>query len=124
TAGQGATFSASASSDGDGYITTYTWSFDGVAQAPRTGPSIDFTFATAGQHTVALTVTDNASGTHTVSHTIAVASAGTLLRGPAPNFSGSGWSTSALNVLSSTRINWWSWDGSITRSFTGQPNSN
>jgi 6-phosphogluconolactonase len=56
--GSASTFDASASADSDGTIATYRWDFhDGP---PVTGgPTISHTFATAGPHTVDLTVSDD-----------------------------------------------------------------
>ncbi len=54
---QNVTFDASASSDPDGTITAYAWSFgDGTA---GTGVTATHSYATAGTYIVSLTVTDN-----------------------------------------------------------------
>ena len=59
-------FDASASSDTDGTIASYSWSFG------ASGVSASHTYASAGTYTVTLTVTDNAGATDTVSHTVSV----------------------------------------------------
>ena len=54
---------ASGSSDPDGTIAGYSWAFDDGTTV--TGPVVDHVFATPGDHTVTLTVTDNRGGTAT-----------------------------------------------------------
>ena len=91
------TFSGAASSDPDGSITAYAWTFgDGAA---ATGVSVSHAYATAGTYTVTLTVTDNggvrASDTAlaTISDRPPVANAGpdqTAAMGTAVTLNGSG----------------------------------
>ena len=65
-----ASFNASASSDSDGSITAYNWTFgDG---ATGTGVAPQHTYASAGSYTVRLTVTDNRGDTGSVTHTVSV----------------------------------------------------
>ena len=65
-----ASFDASTSSDSDGSITAYNWTFgDG---ATGTGVTPQHTYASAGSYTVRLTVTDNRGDTGTVTHTVTV----------------------------------------------------
>ncbi|MBA3707762.1 MAG: PKD domain-containing protein, partial [Planctomycetes bacterium] len=69
-------FNASSSSDADGSIVSYAWSFgDG---ATGSGASISHTYAAAGSYTARVTVTDNAgaTGTTTVSITVTAPPAG------------------------------------------------
>ncbi|MCU1551445.1 MAG: hypothetical protein JWR36_2005, partial [Glaciihabitans sp.] len=63
-------FDAGASSDSDGIITNYAWDFGDGATA--TGVTTSHTFATGGNHTVVLTVTDNDALTDTDSQTLAL----------------------------------------------------
>jgi PKD repeat protein len=64
------TFNGSGSSDPDGTISSYAWTFgDG---STGTGVSPSHTYAAAGTYTVQLTVTDNAGATGTVSHDVTV----------------------------------------------------
>jgi large repetitive protein len=59
-------FSATGSSDGDGTITTYEWDFDfdgTTFTVDATGPSPNHTYATAGNRTIRLRVTDNDGAT-------------------------------------------------------------
>jgi len=63
-------FNASGSSDADGTIVNYTWSFgDG---GTGTGSTPWHRFATPGTYLVTLTVTDDDGATHTVTHPIQV----------------------------------------------------
>ncbi|WP_158603880.1 lamin tail domain-containing protein [Cryobacterium tepidiphilum] len=60
-----------ASSDADGSIRSYAWTFgDGGTAA---GVTAGHTYASAGDYTVTLTVTDDAGATNRVSHTVTVA---------------------------------------------------
>jgi PKD repeat protein len=64
-------FSGSLSSDADGTIVSYAWSFGDGTQAADVSPT--HTFAAAGTYSVGLTVTDNAGGTATAVMTVTVA---------------------------------------------------
>jgi serine protease len=59
-------FNGSASSDSDGSISSYSWSFG------STGVTTSNTFASAGTYTVTLTVSDNDGATDSVSHSVTV----------------------------------------------------
>ena len=59
-AGRDCTFDGTASSDGDGFVTSYAWAFGDGATA--TGPSPTHTYASGGSFSVTLTVTDNSGG--------------------------------------------------------------
>jgi len=81
TVGSAIIFNGSASSDSDGTITAYNWSFgDGTT---ATGVSPGKSYSTAGTYTVLLTVTDNQGATHSASTTATIASGGTP-----PNYEG------------------------------------
>jgi len=74
TAGMAATFDGSSSSDPDGTIVSYSWNFgDGTPTVGGATP--EHTYTTAGEYTVELTVTDDASRQASTSHTITVATA-------------------------------------------------
>jgi PKD repeat protein len=67
-------FSAAGSSDADGSIVSYTWSFgDGSTQS---GVTAQRTYSTAGTYTATLTVTDNAGLTDSKSVTITAGASG------------------------------------------------
>jgi YD repeat-containing protein len=68
------TFNASASKDSDGTITKYEWDLDGngTYEAETTTPSTTATYATAGERTVHLRVTDDRGATGTATSTVTV----------------------------------------------------
>ncbi len=63
----------SSSSDPDGTISAYSWTFGDGATAAVQNPS--HTYAADGTYTVTLTVTDNQGATSSVSHTVTVTAA-------------------------------------------------
>lgn len=74
TLGESVTFDASSSSDADGSIQSYEWDFgDGSLTS---GESVTHTYGSAGDYTVALTVTDDDSATATLSTTVSVETSG------------------------------------------------
>lgn len=74
--GEDVTFQASAS-DPDGSIVSYAWDFDGDGTVDVTSPtpSVDTSFASAGEETVELTVTDDGGATATATQTVSVTEA-------------------------------------------------
>ena len=66
------TFDASGSSDSDGTIESYEWDFDGDGTTDATGETVTTNYSTAGDKTVALTVTDNESATDSTTQTVTV----------------------------------------------------
>ncbi|WP_082498515.1 LamG domain-containing protein [Plantibacter sp. Leaf314] len=64
------TFNGSTSSDSDGSIASYAWTFGDGATA--TGATATHAYAAAGAYPVTLTVTDNRGGTHTSQQTATV----------------------------------------------------
>jgi chitinase len=68
--GANVTLDASASSDPDGYITSYAWNFGDLTSG--TGQVTTHFYTTAGTYHVSLTVTDNESFTATANRDIVV----------------------------------------------------
>src|SRR5206468_4409830 len=60
----------STSSDPDGSIASYSWTFGDGATSTVQNPS--HTYAAGGTYTVTLTVTDNQSATNAISHSVTV----------------------------------------------------
>ncbi|WP_150309282.1 PKD domain-containing protein, partial [Planctomonas psychrotolerans] len=61
------------STDPDGTITSYSWSF-GDGSNTFTGPTVNYTYLKAGTYTISLTVQDAARGSHTTTQTVTVQS--------------------------------------------------
>ena len=68
-------FDASASADGDGGLTSYTWEFGDGATDTTTGASPNHSYDTAGPYLVTLTVTDNDGATGSTTRSITPAEA-------------------------------------------------
>jgi len=64
-------FDASASSDSDGSITSYSWIF-GDNTAPGSGATVSHQYQTAGTFTATLTVTDNRAATASTTRVVTV----------------------------------------------------
>ena len=79
-----ATFNGGGSTDSDGTITGYSWTFGDTTTG--TGVSPAHTYALPGTYTVGLTVTDNSGGTNTISHPITVSAAVTPAQYAADGF--------------------------------------
>ncbi|MGZ4550299.1 MAG: PKD domain-containing protein [Blastococcus sp.] len=80
--GLSCTFSGAGSHDPDGTISGYLWNFGDGGTSTQPNPS--HTFATAGDHEVALTVTDNQGASTSATRTVSVQTqpgAGIALRG-------------------------------------------
>ncbi|MDP1858925.1 MAG: PKD domain-containing protein [Gemmatimonadaceae bacterium] len=68
------TLSGTQSTDADGTIASYAWTFgDGSGAA---GPTVTKSFSTAGTYNVVLTVTDDKGATGSAQHTVTITSAG------------------------------------------------
>lgn len=119
TAGDLATFDGSSSSDPDGTIVSYSWSFGDGATASGAQPS--HTYTTAGEHTVELTVTDNAGSTASVSHLVTVAPAPSA-PGKEPSSEGSpGEGSGSGTTRGETTTNSGTSNGTTTTSSTSPP---
>lgn len=90
--GKATTFNASKSSDSDGTVASYQWSFGDGSTKTTTSPTVSHTYKKAGSHKVTLTVTDdsgcsttqvftgqtaycNGTSAATASHTVKIAAA-------------------------------------------------
>jgi PKD repeat protein len=69
-AGLAATFNGSTSTDSDGTIASYAWTFGDTTSGAGATPT--HTYAGAGAYSVSLTVTDNQGGTNTLTQAITV----------------------------------------------------
>ncbi len=79
---QSVTFDASASSSPNGPIVRYTWSFGDGTQRETDRPTTVYTYASEGQYTVRLTVTDDLGFTASAERTIRVEARSDVLRVP------------------------------------------
>ena len=75
TVGSSVSFDASASTDSDGSIATYTWDFGDNSAGAGVNPP--HSYAAVGTYTVKLVVTDNLGATGTSSQNIAISAIGT-----------------------------------------------
>ena len=86
TAGSAISFSSTGSSDPDGSIATYSWTFGDGATSSQANPS--HSYAAAGSYTATLTVTDNQGAQATDQAAVTVASAGGGNQAPVANAGG------------------------------------
>ena len=119
TAPLAVSFDASASSDSDGSIASYAWTFgDGAAGS---GKTLAHTYSTAGTYTAKLTVKDNQGATATATKTITVSAPPTggstcAVKYSITNDWGNGFQAAVtITNLTSKAINNWS----LTFSFPG-----
>lgn len=75
TAGEPVSFDASASSDDDGTIASYSWDFDNDGVEDATGATASHTFSSAATYPVTLTVTDDGGATGETSTDVTVEAA-------------------------------------------------
>src|SRR5439155_1350168 len=63
------------STDPDGQVVGWSWTFGDGATSSSTAPNPSHTYAAAGTYTVTVTVTDNLGATGSISHTVTVSAA-------------------------------------------------
>lgn len=80
------TFNASASSDTDGTISKYTWSFGDGTSGTFSVPQASHTFAAGGQYSVQLKVTDNHGATATATTLLTVTEPVVVNQSPQASF--------------------------------------
>jgi PKD repeat protein len=73
------TISGESSSDEDGTIASYAWTFGDGTNA--TGPRVEHSYAAVGEYTINLTVTDNDSATGTATAKVVAAGATAVYNG-------------------------------------------
>jgi hypothetical protein len=90
------TFNGSASSDPDGTIVSYAWTFGNGQSA--TGATASQSYAAAGTYTVRLTVTDNAGASASRDHTVVISAAAPTTGTISGTVSSSGGALSGVTV--------------------------
>lgn len=86
TVGQPIAFSSSGSSDADGTIASYAWTFGDGTTSTQANPSK--TYQSAGTYTATLTVTDDKGATGTGSATVTVSAGGAVNQPPSASANG------------------------------------
>jgi len=95
-------FDAASSTDTDGYITAYTWSFgDGSAGS---GITASHTYSPAGYYSATLVVRDDEGDTDSVTHAVSVAAPSTPSPSPSPT-PGADYSVTAGQILDEFETN-------------------
>ena len=89
TNGLAVTVNGSGSSDPDGTVASYAWTFGDGGTA--TGATASHTYAAAGTYTVTLTVTDNQGATNSLSKSVTVSAAGVVAQDDFARTTTSGW---------------------------------
>jgi len=89
--GLSCTFDASASSDTDGSIVSYGWTFGDGGSSASASPTAPHLYAAGGTYTVTLTTTDDGGATATTSRSVSPSSVTTVTLSPSSLANGSKW---------------------------------
>jgi subtilisin family serine protease len=128
--GLSCSFNASASTDSDGSIVSYAWTFGDGGSTSGSSPTTSHTYPSAGTFSVALTTTDDDAATATASNDVTVTVPSTVALGSSAASNGSTWTatvtvsvTSGGSPVSTTVAGSWSngASGSASCSTTSAP---
>ena len=113
--GLSCSFNASASTDSDGSIVSYAWTFGDGGSTSGSSPTTSHTYPSAGTFSVALTTTDDDAATATASNDVTVTVPPTVALGSSAASNGSTWTatvtvsvTSGGSPVSTTVAGSWS----------------
>lgn len=112
--GQTVSFNGAGSTDVDGTITSYAWTFGDGSTA--TGATASHAYAAAGTFTARLTVTDNTG--NTASTTVAIGVADVVA--PSVGISGGVFTPSVADNVGVVKVEWY-FDGSLAATVTAAP---
>jgi len=95
------TFDGSGSSDQDGVVTSYAWTFGDGGLTSGAGATASHTYATGGTYPVALTVTDDDGATGSSSKNVVASTPATVSLGGSSASNGSSWTATVTVTVTS-----------------------